>query len=483
MLRMRRVEQAILLSMANLLMPSKVLLAQNPEPAFDLVIEGARVIDPESHFDGIRNVGISGGTVVRITEKPLHGKASIQAQGLVAAPGFIDLHSHGQNEENDRARVLDGVTSAFDLELGVTQVMLWYDNQKGKRFVNYGVSVGVASLVSPARISPEEAGTTRASSSSASNLAQKIDQGLREGAVGVGVHLGRAPNLSDVELLEAFKGAAAYRASLYLHMRNVGNELPATAISSLDQAIGLAAMTGAVLTVGHVCSNTIALTAEALFRIRLAQSRSIGVFGDCHPYQVAAGEIADAEFEPGWQKRLGIGYADLSRIEDGSRLDQRTFDTLRRSGKGRVLLNYIPEAAILAALKDPETMVISDGLLINGRGHPRSSGAFARVLGHYVRDRGVIDLSGAIRKMTLLPARLLEMRLPQMRTRGRLREGMTADITLFDPAKIADRATWIMPKIPSEGIKAVIVNGTIVALDGRIVARSRPGLPMQADVR
>ena len=124
-------------------------------------------------------------------------------------------------------------------------------------------------------------------------------------------------------------------------------------------------------------------------------------------------------------------------------------------------------------------MIASDGFIENGRGHPRTSGTFAKVLGRYVRDEHVIPLMDALRRMTLEPARRLERRTPAMRRKGRLAAGADADITIFDPARVIDRATYEDASIPSEGIPFVIVNGQVVVDKGEVTS-ARPGTPVRA---
>ena len=119
-----------------------LLLTPLSAQQYDLVIRGGRVIDPESGLDAIRHLGISGGKIQAVSAAPLEGRAAIDATGLVVAPGFIDLHSHGQDAENYRYKAMDGVTTALELEVGVADVKAWYDKRKNQTLINYGVSVG-----------------------------------------------------------------------------------------------------------------------------------------------------------------------------------------------------------------------------------------------------------------------------------------------------------------------------------------------------
>jgi len=137
---------------------------------------------------------------------------------------------------------------------------------------------------------------------------------------------------------------------------------------------------------------------------------------------------------------------------------------------------------VRAAITDPLTMIASDGMLITGKGHPRTAGTYARVLGEYVRQEKVLSLMDALRKMTLMPAQRLEKHAPVFRDKGRIRIGADADITVFDPDKVIDKATYEEPLQYSEGIHFVFVNGTLVVKDGKLVEGVFPGRAARAPI-
>jgi dihydroorotase len=141
----------------------------------------------------------------------------------------------------------------------------------------------------------------------------------------------------------------------------------------------------------------------------------------------------------------------------------------------------IPEDALQAALTHPDVMIGSDGVpLTNGGGHPRGVGTYARVLGRYVREEKLLDLMTALRKISLMPAQRLEPFVPAMRRKGRIAPGMDADLTVFDPARVIDRATFENPAQFSAGIRHVIVNGSFVVRDEALVTNATPGRPIRA---
>jgi dihydroorotase len=140
-----------------------------------------------------------------------------------------------------------------------------------------------------------------------------------------------------------------------------------------------------------------------------------------------------------------------------------------------VILHSIPEEAARQAVAAPDVMIASDGHFENGKGHPRAAGTYARVLGHYSRDEKIVPLATAIRKMTLLPAQRLEAISPAMKLKGRVKVGADADIAVFDPAKVNDRATFDKPDQYSEGITHVLVNGVFVVRDSKLIDGVHPG--------
>jgi dihydroorotase len=183
--------------------------------------------------------------------------------------------------------------------------------------------------------------------------------------------------------------------------------------------------------------------------------------------------LETAIFDPGWQERLGIGFSDLQWVATGERLNAGTFEKYRQQG-GSVILHSIPEEMMKLAMADPTIMVASDGWITDGKGHPRGAGCFARVLGHYVRDEKVLTLSDAIRKMSLLPAERLGLK-----NKGRIAVGADADLTIFDPAHVTDRATYENLAQYSDGIPYVLVNGVLVVNKGKLADATYPGQPVR----
>ena len=457
----------------------------SPQAAYDLVILNGRVIDPESRTDAVRNLGISNGTIKTISNDKLTGRTVIDARGLVVSPGFIDLHQHGQDEENYRFKAMDGVTTALELEVGAGDVDAWYAQREGKSLINYGVSAGhlaarMAAMHEPATFLPTgEAAHRAATDAEIADMKQRLEDGLKHGAIAVGFGIQYTPNASRWEILEMFRVAARYGASCHVHMRHAGVKEPGSSIQALEELIAAATITGAPLHVVHIHSTGGPATPKLLQMIGEAKSRGLDVTTECYPYIAGMTDIQSAIFDEGWQEVFGIDYKDLQWAATGERLTKETFEKYRKTG-GMVAVFSMTEEIVNAAIKSPLTMIASDGILEKGKGHPRTAGTYSRVLGNYVRDKGALTLIEALTKMTLMPAQRLERRVPSMKNKGRIRIGADADLTIFDARSITDKSTFKDPAQYAEGIRFVMVNGVLIVKDGQLQPDLHPGRPVRA---
>lgn len=443
---------------------------------FDLVIVNGRVIDPESGLDAVRAVGVRSGKIAAISNGSLTGRETIDAAGLVVAPGFIDLHSHQQTDETYRCQVLDGVTTAFELEVGTADVDAWYHNREPGRAINYGVSVGhipvrIAVMHDPSTFLPSgDAAHKAASPAEIAEMARRIDDGLRKGAVSMGLGPSYTAAATQWEVLEMIRVAGRHHASVHVHIRG--------GMAGLEEVIAGAAITGAPLHIVHINSSGLAQTREMLQVITEAQSRGIDVTTEAYPYTAGMTEITSANYD-GWEQWSAERFATLEWPSTGERLTRDTFIKYRKIG-GPVIGHSNTNEMVAVAINSPLTAIASDGYMLNGIGHPRTSGTYSKVLGRFVREAGSLTLMDALRKMTLMPARRLEARVPAMRDKGRIRVGADADVTIFDAARIIDRATYREPSLPPEGIRHVIVNGVPVVRMGKFVAGVAPGRGVRA---
>ena len=442
---------------------------------FDVVIRNGRVMDPASGLDAPRQIGIRNGKIAAISPRAFSGKSVIDAAGLVVAPGFIDLHSHGQTPENYRFKAMDGVTTALELEVGVSPVGAWYAAREGKALINFGASAGhlparMAVMHDSGGLLPRDNAVARAATPEEQRQIEVlIRRGLDEGALGVGFGIAYVPLASRAEILGIIRLAAEKHAVNYVHIRNVGPVEPGV-IDALQEMLADAAATGASVHVVHITSMGLRETPLCLEMIAGARRRGLDITTEAYPYTAGMTDIGSAIFADGWQERQGgITFHDLQWAATGERLTAETFACYRRQG-GMVAIHSIPEEIVKLAIGNPLVAIASDGILENGKGHPRAAGTFARVLGRYVREQHVITLMDALRKMTLMPANRLGIE-----RKGRIAVGADADLTVFDPNRVIDRATFENPAQYSEGIIHVLVNGVPVVRNGSLVEGVAPG--------
>lgn len=470
--------------------------AARAESVHDIVFTGARAIDPETGLDAIRNIAVDGDRVVAVVGTPLKGKRTIDARGLVAAPGFIDLHSHATTIDAARYQVKDGVTTRLELEIGTWPISAWYAAKQGQELLNYGTSVGHtpvryyvqkgegAAGLAALRDPMEKFGASEAdlpiSGTASIRLSQLLEQGVREGAIGIGSGTQYAAGISHKEMLDVTRVAANTQSCLFTHIRHGSLVEPDSTLEAVQENIANAALTGACVHVAHINSMAMSDAPMMAGLIRDAHARGADVSTETYPWGGSVDAVRSHFFDPGWEQRWGVGVGDLQSRVTGKRLTQTEFDALRAgTDDDGVIMHMNSEATIAALLADPTVIIASDGGRIEGaNGHPRSAGTFARVLGHYVRDTKALGLNEAIHKMTLMPAQRLQGFVPAMARKGRLQPGADADIVLFDPATVGTKATYGDAARMSDGFRYVMVNGVLVVDRGALVEGVRPGRPV-----
>jgi N-acyl-D-aspartate/D-glutamate deacylase len=476
----------LIFSLCLLAFPTTIAVAQQ----YDLVLEGGRVMDPETSLDAIRNVGIRDGKIVRISSEPLSGKRVVHASGLVVAPGFIDLHQHGQDIESQRVKALDGVTTALELEIGVPDVAVFLKSKEGHSLIHYGTSASHPAARALVFGTPLTAGTKThpgipeilpksgpatdqpATPEQIEVMLEQLRVELDAGGLAIGMGIQYTPGATRLEVIDVFRLAAERRLPVYTHMRSAGRVEPGSAIEATSEVIGAAAITGASLHIVHINSTCARDAMECLAMVEGARARGLDVTTEAYPYVAGMTSINSALFNPGWREKFGISYGDLVLPETGEHLTKARFDELHSSSTPQSVLVFSnTQEMVDKVIPNPLVMIASDG----AEGHPRNAGTYSRVLAQYVREKGTLTLMDAIRKMTLMPAEMLERSTPVGHHKGRMQEGADADVVAFDAATISDRATFEKPMEPSVGVHYLLVGGAVIVDDGKIVPDVFPG--------
>jgi dihydroorotase len=385
----------------------------------------------------------------------------------------------------------DGVTTALEMEAGVFPVAKWYASREGQAPLNFGATVGhrparffvfhgvevFHGSTNPGAITglgPMPAGANQAATEAqVEALEGAIRQGLDDGGLGVGFGINYSPGATPEEIARLFRVAAERRVPVFVHTRAFG-------IGAIREAVSTARAAAAALHVVHIASSSLGDLPEALALLDSVRAAGQDVTTEAYPYTAGSTRLESAMFNPGWQANLRLDYADLAWPLTGERLTRETFERYRRQG-GWVVIHMMKEEHVARAIAHPGVMIASDGVpFVNGTGHPRGAGTYARILGRYVREQKALTLMDALARMTILPARRLEARVPAMARKGRIAVGSDADLTIFDPETVIDRATFAEPTLASVGIPHVLVNGTFVVRDGQLVAGALPGRPVRA---
>ena len=496
-------------------------------PDHDLVIRGGTLFDGSGAEGRDLDLAIDGGRIVSIGKRlRLRGRDEIDARGLCVSPGFVDIHSHGDSSLEDDPRVesviRQGITTIVTGADGSSRAI----GAEGKSFAALFESIdrmrpgpNVASMVGLGSIRGSVVGNADrpATAIEIQRMTAMVVQALADGACGVSSGLEYTPGAfaSRDELIALCRPLALRKLPYATHMRNEDDRL----LDAIDESISVARGARCALQISHLKTqgprNWPKLD-DAFARIAAASSAKVDVAFDRYPYvaystgltnlfpvwsrdggisaffarladpavapRVKRETLAKVELIGGWDNAQisSVRTAD-DRAAEGKRLGayaralsidpyETAVGLLRRSnGDVGMLGHAMSEENLERILSHPLGMVCSDGggFAVDGptrRGspHPRGAGSFPRVLGRYVRERKVLSLPVAIRKMTSMPASRVGLA-----NRGRLAVGSAGDVVVFDPARIADTATFDAPFQYPVGITAVVVNGIVALREGQ----------------
>ena len=459
---------------------------------FDTVILNGRVIDPETNTDQVLNIGISQGQIRYLAEDPITGKTTIDAKNKVVAPGFIDVHSHTPTLLGQHASLLDGITTQLDLEAGAYPISFYGEHYRAGAQLNYGASVGhfairmkVIEGVDRPYIFVGRGGAPMngdawikpATTEQISEMRKLLHLGIDEGGLGIGVLLDYMTDaVSHDELKMLFEVASERQVPIYVHVRRGYTGDPA----GLEEVINLAQQTKAALFVCHITHNAMGQIGKWLAKIDDANEGGANIATETLSYAAGGTSIsADVFRRRDWQKMFDITYEDVQWVATGEWLTEETWNKYATEQPGGMVNHhYVKEEWIETALKWPNMMVSTDALPafdLDVMTNPNISGTFSRVLGHYVRERGLLSIPQAIAVLSYNQAKWMENASPIFAKKGRIQIGADADIVIFDPKTVAANATYGKPYLKPTGIAHVLVAGRYIVKDGERLEGRYPG--------
>jgi N-acyl-D-amino-acid deacylase len=468
---------------------------------FDLILKGGLVADGTGAPIRRADVALQGDRIAAVGDGATwRSDEVLQVDGCVVAPGFIDVHTHDDlailQASAMEPKVSQGVTTVivgncglslapllpgardplpapFDL-LGERQAYAFETMRAyvervrdAPASVNVGVLVGHGNL----RASVMERCDRPAAHDEVARMLPLAREAFEAGALGLssGLAYEGSRHAETAELIALAEIAAAYGGLYVTHMRDEGDRV----LEALGEALDIGRSSGCPVVISHhkcLFRRNWGRTRETLAAID-AERQSHPVALDAYPY-VASSTVLSPE-RAGDAERVLVAWSERIPDANGRDLDDlaREWDCDRRAAARRLMPGgavyfNMDEADLRRVLAHPCCMIGSDGVPSHPHPHPRLWGTFPRVLGHYVREERLLGLQAAIHKMTGLPARVFGLR-----DRGVIEAGAFGDITIFDPAAVADAATFEEPTRPSVGIRRVIVNGETVFADGKAVPR------------
>jgi N-acyl-D-glutamate deacylase len=496
---------------------------------YDLVILNGRVMDPESGLDAVRNVGIKDGKIAAIKKGTLKGKETIDAKGHVVAPGFIDTHSHNvASPFGQRLALRDGLTTPLEIEGGVYPVEVWYKAWEGKSQTNFGATVSVMNIreimfnpkykpLTPGidgsaiggLLDPKDSHSSMLWSTQISTdkqiekMKSMLDEGLKQGAIGVGHTPGYQEfGITTKESILAQQMAGKYGRLLGMHGRFSSQQPPTSGLLGTAEQVAAVAAYGGGLIVQHMTAQCLALSADCQALLDAAYANGHQTIAEIYAYTYGATIVgADYLHPDNYQKNMGRTYSDIVEVATMKPLTKERYEELVKTAPSTsVTFVNASKEDLYKALAHPTSIIGSDSfpyvMKADGsaakdwdtpfdavNGHPRGAATYARIL-QLVREDKLMPLMLAISKMTYMPAKFLQDNgVPQMAHKGRLQVGADADITIFDPATVKGNATPANGGLPSTGIPYVVVNGTIVVKDSKVLKNVFPGKPIRLPVQ
>ncbi|MTI68255.1 MAG: amidohydrolase family protein [Firmicutes bacterium] len=437
---------------------------------YDIKILNGKILDFYTGEEYIKDIGIKDGKIKKIGNIKSAAKKEIDASGKIVSPGFIDIHMHEETikdtlDENDydiaNKMILMGVTTCIAGNCGnnrqeIKDFFTFIDKYGAP--VNYLAFSGHNYLRNKVGVNRYE----RVTNLEIEKIKKLALNDLNNGAIGLSFGLEYSPGTTKEEVIDI---SSSFDEDILLsaHFRKDAKY----GIPSVKELIEISKETKKPMQISHLGSCTgFGMMDESLDIISKAIDDGVDIKADCYPYNAFSTFIGSAVFDEGCFKLWNKSYDSILLTEKpykGIRCDEKLFYKVRKENPEMLVIAFVMEESdIIKAMKAPFVMIASDGLYKKEQGHPRGAGTFPRVLGHFVREKNELKLYNALRKITLEPAKRLGL------NKGEISEGLDADIVIFDPDIIIDKATFENPTLPPRGIDYVIINGEIAVKDNNI---------------
>lgn len=443
----------------------------------DLLIKNGQYPDFSEGRMKQGNIGITDGKITYIGPEEPDTKERLDARGKVVSPGFIDIHMHEEHfaEEGEHYVIAQmmlemGVTTAVGGNCGMQNQNLSYFKEVLDRLggspVNYIMLAGYNTFRYELGIGRYET----ASQEQRETIRNLLQRELNEGAYGISFGIEYDPGITTEEILYAIGVTEDPNLLVSAHYR----EDCLQDINPVQEMIEIAEKIPMKFQISHLSScSAMGLMQESLDAINEAMKRNPKLNYDTYPYNAFSTHMGSAVFEDGCIEGWHKDYSDILLTDapyKDIRCTKEIFEKVREEYPDMLAVAFVMnEEEIAAAIANPNGMVASDAIINNGNGHPRAAGTFPRVLGKYVREDKALPLIDAIRKMTLEPAKRMDLD-----QKGRIELGCDADLTIFNPDTIIDGATFSNLHIQPEGIEAVFIDGKL-ALKNKVTINNRLG--------
>ncbi len=437
------------------------------------VINHGFLIDPGNGVHAKWNIAIEKGKVAEISTDPLDGDVEIDASGLVVSPGFIDVHMHEDPFVADEGKFQISIFES-ELQMGVTTAIggnCGIGTMDPKVYLDAADQIGLpvnVGLLVPHESLRLQAGVDNRYETASMIQIEKMKylatDYLMAGCLGISFGIRYIPGITELELMEISSTAQKYSAIIAAHLRNDADHV----MKSAEELMKIGRELDLPVQFSHMNSMAGFGQMEMFLQWMDQQTREgFDVAADCYPYEAFSTFIGTATYDDGFLERYQVGYEAIEVAEGpyrGERLTEELYHFLRDTAPKTLTIAHVMKGEdVEKAILHPEVMIASDGLINGRQGHPRAAGTFPRVLGEYVRKRRLMTLYQAINKMTAMPARRFGIK------KGTLEKGADADITLFNPDAIEDKATFKDSLALPVGIKGVWVKGQLALWDGSIM--------------